>query len=58
MIDTGEPEQDIVLSTTRTAAKTRALLSGVSEAEKTTTIDRFMRIETLSHAKELHAEAQ
>ena len=57
-VDTGEPEDDVALSTARTAAKTRALLAGVSEAGKTAVIERFMRIETLSKAAELHAEAQ
>jgi 2-methylcitrate dehydratase PrpD len=56
-VDTGEPEPDIALSTQRTAAKTHGLLGGLSDAGKSATIDRFMRIESLSDVSALHAGA-
>jgi 2-methylcitrate dehydratase PrpD len=56
-VDTGEPERDIALSTQRTAAKARGLLTGPSDTKKNAMIDRFMRIETLSDVNGLHAEA-
>jgi 2-methylcitrate dehydratase PrpD len=56
-VDTGEPELDVTLSTRRTAAKTRALLTGLSDVDKNAVIDRFMSVESVSHAGALHAEA-
>jgi len=56
-VDTGEPEPDVALSTQRTAAKARALLTGISDAQKNATVERFMKIETLHLAGDLHTEA-
>jgi 2-methylcitrate dehydratase PrpD len=57
-VDTGEPEPDVTLSTRRTAAKARALLNGLSESEKDAAIDRFIGIERLALAGDLHADAR